>query len=210
MWKAQTWKRETLWCTLIVFYQSDGQCFMLTIIVHQAKEYFQDLHLNIPLEWIIHHTPYSYMDIYGCIKSTTELLTVQGYSTISNQILFFVAHAMHFNDRSLSYMKDQYIQPFVLKSVKSVNDHFNVNGTNVKLKFPYTVSKLFFMMKYRREKFLPYHINSILVKVWDAFNLSSWNIIRDVILITNVLPFSLTSFATNTQKCVASVQVSSV
>ena len=46
MWKLQTGEQEPLWCTLLVFTRANGKCFMPPIIVHQAKEYSKDLHLN--------------------------------------------------------------------------------------------------------------------------------------------------------------------
>ena len=71
MWKVQNGERASSWCTLLVFTQADGKCFMPPIIVHQAKDCSQDLHYNIPLDWIVHHTPYGYMDRDGWLKSMT-------------------------------------------------------------------------------------------------------------------------------------------
>ena len=36
--KVQTGERAPLWCTLLVFTQADGECFMTTVVFHQAKE----------------------------------------------------------------------------------------------------------------------------------------------------------------------------
>ena len=63
MWKVKTGERAPLWCALLVSTQSGGKFFMSLTIVHQAKEYSQDLYYNNPLDWIVHHTPYGHMDI---------------------------------------------------------------------------------------------------------------------------------------------------
>ena len=55
MWKAQIGEQTQLWCTLLVFTQSDGQLFIESIIVNQAKEYYQYVHLNTPMNWMVHH-----------------------------------------------------------------------------------------------------------------------------------------------------------
>ena len=64
-WKVKTGEQAPLWCMLLVFTPDDGQCFMPVIIVHQYKDYSHDLHYNVPLYWIVHHTPYGYMKGYG-------------------------------------------------------------------------------------------------------------------------------------------------
>ena len=62
MWKVQTGERTPFWYTLLVFTRANGKCFMPPTVVHQAKEYSQDLHHNIPLDCTLHHTPSGYMD----------------------------------------------------------------------------------------------------------------------------------------------------
>ena len=46
MWKVQTGEQAPFWFTLLVFTWADGKCFMPPIIVHQAKQYSQDLHFK--------------------------------------------------------------------------------------------------------------------------------------------------------------------
>ena len=141
MWKVQTGERAPLWCTLIVFTQADGECFMSHIIVHQAKEYSQDLHFNTRLEWIVNYTPYGYMDRYRWLKSITQFSNVYGTSPVNNEIIFFGGHASHFDDPALRQMKCQNIQPFVIKTGDSTNDQTNDNATNYKLKSLYNEVK---------------------------------------------------------------------
>ena len=101
MWKVHTGEWAQFWCMLLVFTWAGGKCFMSPIIVHQSKEYFQDIHYNIPLDWIAHHTKSGYMDRYGCLKATTQLSNVCGASPVNNHILFFDGHGSHFNNGAL-------------------------------------------------------------------------------------------------------------
>ena len=107
---------------------------MLPIILHQAKEYYQDLHYNFPLGWIVHHTPSGYMDIYGWLKAMTQFYNICGAYLVNNQILFFDGHDSHFDDGALRIMIFKKIQPFVPKYGNPTNDQPNYNGPNTKLK----------------------------------------------------------------------------
>ena len=122
MWKVQTGERAPCWCTLLVFTQADGQYFMPSIIVHQAKEYSKDIHFNIPLEWTVHHTPYRYMDRGRWIKSMTQFSNTCGASPVNNQILFFGRNGSHYDKCKLRQIRCRKIQSFVLKSGNSIND----------------------------------------------------------------------------------------
>ena len=68
---------------------------------------------------------------------------------------------------------------FVPESVNSINDQPNVNVPNAKLKYIYNVEKSAWMLKYGMKRFSPHHINSVLVEAWDAFKMSTDNIIRN-------------------------------
>ena len=87
---------------------------MPPIIVCQAKEYYHDTHFKIPLDLILHLTPSGYMDRDSWIKSMTKLSIIYGASPINNPF-FYYGHYIHFNNRALSYMEDQNIQPFFMK-----------------------------------------------------------------------------------------------
>ena len=52
-------------------------------------------------------------------------------------------------------------------------------------------------------------MNSVLVETWEAFMVSSGNIIRDIFDKTQLHPLSPPNMKTNTQACVASIQTSS-
>ena len=135
MWKVKTGERAPLLCMLLVFTQYNGKLFMSPIIIHQEKEYYQYIHFNIPLVWIVHHTTSRYMDISRWLKSTTQLSNVYGAYTINNKILFFDGHDIQFYDFTLGYTEDQNIQNFVLNSGNSSNYQTNDNKTNEKLNY---------------------------------------------------------------------------
>ena len=74
---------------------------MPPIIVHQAKDYSEDLYYNVPLDWIVHHIPSGYMDRDGWLQFMTQFSYVCGASPVNNQILFFGGHRIHFNSGAL-------------------------------------------------------------------------------------------------------------
>ena len=121
--------------------------------MHQDKEYYQDLYYNILLDWMTHHTPYGYMDRYRWLISMTKFSIICGSYPVKNQILLFYGHNSHFDDGALRQMMCKKIQPFVLKSGNSINDHPNDNGQNSKLKSLYNMAKITWLLKYGRKSF---------------------------------------------------------
>ena len=91
-----------------------------------------------------------------------------------------------------------------------MNDQPNDNGPNSKLKFLYNMVKAVWMLKYGTTKFLPRHMNSVLVEARDAFKVSAGNIIRDRFVKTKLPPLSPPDLTTNTQACDPYIQVSYV
>ena len=141
MWKVQTGESAPFWCTLLVFIWAYGQCLMTPVIFHQAKEYSQDLHHNIPLDWTVHHTPSGYMDRDGWLKAMTQFSNICSASSVNKQILLFYGHNSHFGDCALTHMQNKNIQPFILKAGESINDQPNDNTPNSKLKSLYNITK---------------------------------------------------------------------
>ena len=207
MWKVQTGYRATLWCTLIMFTRADGQCFMSPIILHQSKEYSEDLHFNTSLEWTVRHKPSGYMDRYGWLKSMNRFSAICGTSPVNNQIISFGGYYSHFDDRLLIHMEHQNIRTFLLKAGNSINDQTNYNIPNAKLKSLHNEVKYYWIMKYGTTKMLPHHMKSILVVAWDAFNMSAGKFIRDSFEKTKLHPLSPPNLTMNTQTCSASEQV---
>ena len=205
MWKVKTGERAPFWCTLILFNQYYGKCFIPPIIVHQAKEYSQDIQFNIPLDWTVHHTPSGYMDRDGWLKSMTQFSKICGATPFNNQIFFFNGHDSHFNECALRQTNCRNTQPFLLKEGDPINDQPNDNGPNSKLRSLYNLEKAVCMLKYGTTNFLPRHMNYLLIEAWDAFKMSDGNIIMDSFVKTNLPPLRPTDLTTNTQACAASV-----
>ena len=182
---------------------------MPPIIVHQANEYSQDLHYNLTLDWIVHHTPYDYIDRDGWIKAMTQLSNICGASPVNNQILLFDGHGSHFKYGALRQMMCKNIQPFVLKPGDSIYDQTNDNLPNYKPKSLYNLAKSAWILKYETKKFSLHHINYVLVEAWDDFKVSVGNIIGYRFSKTMVPPLSPTDLTPNTQACAASIQLSS-
>ena len=152
---------------------------MTHIVFHQAKEYSQYLHHNIPSDWKVHHTPSGYMARDGWIKAITQLSNICGTYPVNNQILFFDGQDSQFDDCALTQIQSKKINPFILKAGDSINDQTNENGPNSKLKALYNISKAKWMLKYVTMRFQPHHMNSVLIESWEAFKVSHGNIIRD-------------------------------
>ena len=92
---------------------------------------------------------------------------------------------------------------------ESINDQPNDNGSNSTLKALYNRLKAKWMVKYGTTRFQPHHMNDVPVEAWDAFKVTSGNIIVDSFAKTHLLPLSPPNIITNTQAMVASVQNSS-
>ena len=71
----------------------------------------------------------------------TQLSNLCGAYPVNNQILLFDGHTSHFDDGTLRQMMCKNVQPFLLKSGDSINDHPNDIRPNSKLKSLYNVEK---------------------------------------------------------------------
>ena len=60
-----------------------------------------------------------------------------------------------------------------------------------------------------QKKISPHYMNSVLVELWDGFNIPADNMIRDTFAKTKLPPLISTDLTTNTQACAAYIQVSS-
>ena len=117
-----------------------------------------------PTGWTVKQTVSGYLDRDRWLKSMTQFSNVCGASPVNNQILFFDGHDSHFDKCTQRQMKCKNIQPFVVKSGKSINDQPNDNGPNAKLNSLYNVVKSAWILKYGTNKFSPHHMNSVLVE----------------------------------------------
>ena len=121
----------------------------------------------------------------------TQFSKVCGAYPVNNQILFFDGSDSHFDDGALRKIMWKNIQPFVMKACNSINNYPNYNSPNSKLNSIFNVAKTAWLLKYETTKFSPHYMNSVLVEAWDAFEVSSGNIIGDIFAKTMLLPSSL-------------------
>ena len=140
IWKSQTWERDPFWCNSLIFTRADGQCFMPPMIVHQLENYTQDLHWNLPSDWLVHNMSSGYMDKYGWMNAMSLFSRACIYSNINQQVLLFDSHDRHVDDRSTNIILSHHISPFILKVGDSTNDQPNYNGPNLKLKRYYGIA----------------------------------------------------------------------
>ena len=61
----------------------------------------------------------------------------------------------------------------------SNNNQITENGLNEKLEYLYNDSKVSWILTDGTEKYLPQPMDSIMVEVWDAFNVYIWITITD-------------------------------
>ena len=72
---------------------------MTYVIVFQVEKYSQDLHYNIPKDWLFHNTPSEYMDMNGYMKAMMHFKKVCGSNKINPQVLLYDDHDSHFDNR---------------------------------------------------------------------------------------------------------------
>ena len=140
---------------------------MLTVIVHQAENYTQDIHWNLSSDWIVHNTPSVYMNRDGHMKAMRILSRTCGASKSNQQVLLFDGHEIHFNDRATHLVRYHHIYPFILKAGDYTNYQPNDNGTNLKLNIYDGIAKLKFQRQHGNMKFTPAHMNYFLVDMWN-------------------------------------------
>ena len=142
---------------------------MPPMIVNQEANYTQDLHWNLPSDWLVHNTPLGYMDSDGWVKAMSLFSRTCGASKITPQVLFFDGHDIHFDDRATNPLRYHHIYQFILKAGDSTNDQPNYNAPNLKLKRYYSIAKVKWQRQHGTTKFTPAHMNSVLVEMWHPF-----------------------------------------
>ena len=115
--EVTNWRARTIMVHINFIKRAYGKCFMPLNIVNQSKEYWQDIHHNIPLYWAVHHTTSIYMDRDGWLKAVTQFSNICGASPVKNYILLFGEHYSHFNDRALIQTQRKKSIPSYLKQV---------------------------------------------------------------------------------------------
>ena len=152
---------------------------MPPMIFHQAANYTQDLHWNLPSDWLVHDAPSGYMDRDGWMKAMILFSRTCGASKMNTHVLFFDGHYRHFYDRATHILRSHHISLFILKAGDSTNDQPNYNGPNLKLKIYYSIAKVKWQIQHGTMKFNPDHMNSVLVEMWYSFQQQSACVIID-------------------------------
>ena len=134
IWKPQTGEISPFWFTALIFTSADGQCLMPPVIVHQAENYTQDLHWNLPSDWLVYNTLSVYMDRYGWMKTLSLFIRTCGDSKLNPQVLLCDVHDSQFDDRATHILQSHHISPFILRYGESTNNQPNDNGPNLNLK----------------------------------------------------------------------------
>ena len=131
-------------------------------------------------------------------------------SPINSQVLFYGGYDIHLDDGALDILRKHNIEPFILKSVYSMHDQNNDNGPKIKLMNIYGNSRMNWMIHHGTLQFTPAHMNSILVKTWESFKLSSTIITQNASKKTPTPPPPLSPpyIDTNHQYCLGVTQQS--
>ena len=59
--------------------RADVQCFLLPIVVHQENNYSQYIHFNLPLDWLVYHSPSRYNHLLTLIPKSIIYTKVSIY-----------------------------------------------------------------------------------------------------------------------------------
>ena len=164
LWRTQTGERAPFWCISLIFTRNYGQCFIPPVVMHQITHYTQDLHYNIPSDWVIHNSPSRYMDRYGWHKSMSHFPSMCCYSPLNPQVLLYYGRDSHFDDRALNVIYKHHIHYFILKSGDSMHYQTNDNFPNMKLNNLYGNTRTTWMRHHRTLKFTLSQMNSVPVE----------------------------------------------
>ena len=146
---------------------------MLPVIGHQALKYTKDLRYNSLKYWLVHNTPYGYMESDDWTKATIHLKTVCGEDKLNTKFLFYYGNGSRFEHRAIHIILYRNITPFVLKGGDSVNEQPNDNGPNHNLKGIHGQSRISCQRQHVTLKFKTSYMDAVLVVKWSAFQLYS-------------------------------------
>ena len=104
------------------------------------------------------------MDSDGWHKAMSHFASMYCSSPLNPQVLFYCGHNSHFDYRSFVILCRHNIQYFVLKTGDYVHDQPNDNGPNTELKNLYGNKIMNWMKHHGTLKFIPAHMNYILVE----------------------------------------------
>ena len=122
-------------------------------------------------------------------------------------MLFYDGNYSHFDDRELDIFRKHHIQYFILKAGDYVHYQTNDNGPKMKLKSLYVNAIMNWMRHHGTLKFIPPHMNSILVETWEAFKISSEIITHNDFKKTHLLLLYPLDIGKNHQACFSDTQM---
>ena len=129
------------------------------------------------------------------------------YSTsINTQVLFYDEHDIKFEDLALAILWIHRIHYFLLREGVYANDHQNNNSPNVNLNNVYGNGRMQLTNKHRTLKFMPAHMNCVLVEICEDLKLLSSKITQGDFNKTHLVLHSLTDKGTNQQDLLAATQ----
>ena len=70
------------------------------MIAYQAANYTEDIHWNLPSDWIVYNTLSGYIDRDGWMKAMNLFSGTCGSSESNPQVLLFDGHDSHLDYRS--------------------------------------------------------------------------------------------------------------
>ena len=176
------------------------------MIVHQAENYIQYIHYNIPKYSVVHNTSSGYIDRDFSKKEIVYFKTVCGSNNPDSWVFFYDIHVRTFDKRVICIIRSNHIKPFVFKAGDPGNYQPNNNGPNIKMKGLYGQSIILWQKQNETLKITNYHTNDVLVETWRAFQLSSAPLIINAPKKTKILPLNPPDEDTSTHACLVSAQ----
>ena len=193
-----------------MFTHTDRYCLIHLAMVHRSTHYTQDIHYNIPSDFLVHNSPSEYMDYDGWNKYTAFFASMCCSSPINTQVLFYDGNDRHFENRELKILCSHHNQYFILNTGDSVHDQPNSNSTKLKLKILHGNARMNWMRKHGNLKFTLANMNDILVETWETFKISSATITSKTFKKTHPLSLYPTDKGTDKKFCLADTQAFNV
>ena len=109
------------------------ESFHPPVVVHQSTHYTQDIHYNIPSDWVVHNSPLGYMYRGGWHKYMAQFSSMCWSSPLNPQVLLYDVHDSHFYHRQFNIFCKDNIHYFILKAGDSVHDQANYNVPNMNI-----------------------------------------------------------------------------
>ena len=111
------------------------------------------------------------MDRNGWLKAISHFRYIYGSLVWKQQVIFFNRHEFQYDAHSFDIMTSNFIHKLILKAGNSKNSQPNYNGPTVALKAVYNRQNNYYREMFSAKKYLPPHINTVLVETFDDYKL---------------------------------------